>query len=107
MTTNIDVNKLDPALVRSGRVDYHLEFKHVDRAQAEKMFLRFYQKKVMRFLEDNDDDDNYSDSELRELAKSFSEKVIGDTTACAADIQSHLIRFKRDPRAALNKWGEI
>ena len=60
MTTNIDVNKLDPALRRSGRVDYQIEFNPVDRVQAEKLFMHFYEKK----------DKNHS--KLRELAKSFS-----------------------------------
>jgi chaperone BCS1 len=33
---------LDPALLRPGRVDYRLEFRTADRAQARELFLRFF-----------------------------------------------------------------
>eukprot|EP00946_MAST-07B_sp_MAST-7B-sp1_P000552 g552.t1 len=41
MTTNFR-NKLDPALIRSGRIDYEIEFRHADAWQAERLFKRFY-----------------------------------------------------------------
>ena len=91
MTTNIDISKLDPALIRSGRIDYHLEFKYVDRYQAEKMFLHFYHERR-------------NHSEIRELAKRFASAVGGGRSISAADIQSHLIRHKRDPNKALGSW---
>jgi len=41
LTTNFK-NQLDDALVRCGRVDLHVEFRHMDDEQAEEMFKAFY-----------------------------------------------------------------
>ena len=41
LTTNYR-NRLDSALIRNGRVDLQLEFKHVDATQVEEMFGLFY-----------------------------------------------------------------
>jgi chaperone BCS1 len=40
-TTN-NQSRLDPALLRPGRVDYRLEFRAADRGQAREIFLRFF-----------------------------------------------------------------
>jgi chaperone BCS1 len=40
-TTN-HAERLDPALLRPGRVDYRLEFRAADRGQARDLFLRFF-----------------------------------------------------------------
>jgi chaperone BCS1 len=40
-TTN-NPARLDQALLRPGRVDYRLEFRAADRAQAREIFLRFF-----------------------------------------------------------------
>ena len=40
-TTN-NPSRLDPALLRPGRVDYRLEFRAADRGQAREIFLRFF-----------------------------------------------------------------
>jgi hypothetical protein len=41
MTTNT-VEKLDPALIRPGRVDRMVEFKYATKKQGHKLFSRFY-----------------------------------------------------------------
>lgn len=41
MTTN-HIEKLDPALIRPGRVDVKVEFKHASREQIDTLFTRFY-----------------------------------------------------------------
>ena len=46
MTTN-HPEQLDPALVRSGRVDYRLELSLCDRHQLNQMFQKFYQDPVL------------------------------------------------------------
>jgi len=43
LTTNHREN-LDPALIRPGRVDLHIEFKHATREQIKKMWSAFYSK---------------------------------------------------------------
>ena len=40
MTTNYR-HKLDPALIRSGRIDYEIEFKPVMPSQVKRLFQRF------------------------------------------------------------------
>ena len=40
MTTN-HKEQLDPALLRPGRADVHIEFNHASMKQIERMFLRF------------------------------------------------------------------
>eukprot|EP00932_Pfiesteria_piscicida_P002635 SRR837773.12563.p1 GENE.SRR837773.12563~~SRR837773.12563.p1 ORF type:complete len:484 (+),score=118.66 SRR837773.12563:146-1453(+) len=42
MTTNAR-DRLDPALLRSGRIDYELEFSYAVREQVERLFEHFYQ----------------------------------------------------------------
>jgi len=42
LTTNF-IDRLDPALIRDGRVDYKVEFPSATREQLVKMFLRFYE----------------------------------------------------------------
>ncbi len=44
-TTN-DPGRLDPALLRPGRVDYRLEFRAADHDQARELFLRFFPDQV-------------------------------------------------------------
>ena len=53
MTTN-HRNKLDPALIRSGRIDYEIEFRPVTSVQVERLFQRFY----VSFREDEIDPKN-------------------------------------------------
>lgn len=42
ITTTNKYRALDPALVRPGRLDVHLEFKNASKYQAKKLFSRFY-----------------------------------------------------------------
>jgi len=78
MTTNYP-NRLDPALVRSGRVDVHIEFKNANRMQMEGIFLNFY-------------------PESGDLAKEFSEKLskLSKGTLSMATIQQHFVRHMCD-----------
>src|SRR5439155_9066304 len=47
MSTN-HPEKLDPALIRPGRVDLRMEFPNADREQARRMFLRFFGEESAR-----------------------------------------------------------
>jgi chaperone BCS1 len=50
MSTN-HPERLDPALIRPGRVDLRVEFPNADRAQARQMFLRFFDDGTERLAE--------------------------------------------------------
>jgi chaperone BCS1 len=79
MTTN-HPERLDPALLRPGRVDYKLEFSFASSEQVERMFSKFY-------------------PEEKDLARKFSEKI-PEGTISTAQIQGHCLRFRTDPLGA-------
>ncbi|KAJ9060679.1 Complex III assembly protein translocase and chaperone [Entomophthora muscae] len=80
MTTN-HIEKLDPALVRPGRVDIREYFGNVDSDQTLRLFLRFYEGES-------------------ELAKLFVNKL-KDHPISAAMLQGHFVFFKQQPKQAL------
>tara|TARA_Y100000389_G_C17455942_1_gene518170 strand:- start:425 stop:1597 length:1173 start_codon:yes stop_codon:yes gene_type:complete len=69
LTTN-HPEKLDPALLRKGRVDTHFEFDYCTKEQAEDMFKRFYPTS-------------------NTLSKIFSDSITENTST--AELQSHFI----------------
>ena len=81
MTTN-HLDKLDPALIRPGRVDLKIEFKNADSQMAAKMFER-----LMPGHE--------------ELADSFGQ-LIGSSPGVfsMADIQNHLLKYRKNAVSA-------
>jgi len=90
MTTNYP-NRLDPAMVRSGRVDVHIEFKNANKMQMEGIFLNFY-------------------PESGDLAKEFAEKVtkLSKGTLSMATIQQHFVRHMcDDPKDTIAAADEI
>ena len=149
MTTNFR-NKLDPALIRSGRIDYDIEFKYVDAEQAERIFQRFYlsfrdvektsstvvvdvvassattrrpetseleEENVV--VNDSDKDDSTSamltlrrqspfklsteKEEVRKLSVVFANAIkLSGLSLSAADLQGHLMKYKSDPRCAID-----
>jgi len=78
MTTNYP-NRLDPALVRSGRVDVHIEFKNATKLQMEAIFLNFY-------------------PEAKDEAKQFADNVckLGKYSLSMAALQQHFVRHTSD-----------
>lgn len=77
MTTN-HIDKLDPALIRSGRVDSKIEFKYSDSFQQEKLFKHFNKNLIQT---------------NSEVSKEFVDALIGINKISAADIQAHLIKY--------------
>lgn len=86
MTTN-HMEKLDPALIRPGRVDAKMLIDNVSTSQAKKLFLRFYEN------EEN-------------LAESFVQALVKEDgtmrTLSAAQIQGHFVIHRDNPQAALD-----
>lgn len=128
MTTN-HPEKLDAALVRPGRVDRRVEFHMAGRREVEELFYRMFvagEEEVAAataIVEElmasaNGDGEKkkmlngtaapLSESELKILAKEFAAHVPDDTFT-PAEIQNHLMRYKKEPRVALEKvegWVE-
>lgn len=86
MTTN-HPEKLDPALVRPGRVDMRAKFHCASTSAIEEIFCNFFQ------------DGGLGAAELRRLAGKFSGHCI-DGTLPIASVQGHLMQFIDDPHAA-------
>ncbi|XP_036611214.1 mitochondrial chaperone BCS1 isoform X2 [Trichosurus vulpecula] len=83
MTTNY-VDRLDPALVRPGRVDLKEYVGYCSHWQLSQMFQRFYPE------------------EPTSIAESFAERaLLAQGQLSAAQIQGHFMLFKNDPAGAL------
>lgn len=89
LTTN-HPERLDPALIRPGRVDRKIELSHATPGQARRLFLWFYQ---------GSDRDPI---ELDRLAGRFAAQLPPETVGMAA-IQEHLLRHRRDPEVAAHE----
>lgn len=83
MTTNF-LNRLDPALIRPGRVDFKQEIGFADANQMERMFRRFYPR------------------EPSSSARQFTENVLAlEQPKSVAQLQGYFMLHKTDPVAAL------
>jgi chaperone BCS1 len=119
MTTNLKT-KLDPALIRPGRVDMQIEFSLATNEQIRELFVRM-------FTDDNDrksptklagkevtmpllanggvekkTESTKPQSDLRELAQQFAD-LIPDNTFSPAEIQGFLLKRKDQPLRALDE----
>eukprot|EP00928_Gymnodinium_smaydae_P039435 TRINITY_DN26940_c0_g1_i1.p1 TRINITY_DN26940_c0_g1~~TRINITY_DN26940_c0_g1_i1.p1 ORF type:complete len:543 (+),score=69.27 TRINITY_DN26940_c0_g1_i1:118-1629(+) len=134
MTTN-DKSRLDPALLRSGRIDYEIEFKAAEQEQIERLFVRFYQdfRSGVNGLSTNaaaavsptSDIEagvgSRSDSAVQpgvknlapkrttqELATAFAKQAANSgVKLTSADIQRHLMKRKRSPERALRELPSL
>jgi len=86
MTTN-HPEKLDPALVRPGRVDMRAEFHCATRPAIAEIFCNFFKGGRLE------------GTELQRLAAEFAENCTSDALPIAA-VQGHLMQFIDDPLAA-------
>eukprot|EP00747_Dinoflagellata_sp_TGD_P115849 gnl/TRDRNA2_/TRDRNA2_172245_c1_seq2.p1 gnl/TRDRNA2_/TRDRNA2_172245_c1~~gnl/TRDRNA2_/TRDRNA2_172245_c1_seq2.p1 ORF type:complete len:215 (+),score=45.26 gnl/TRDRNA2_/TRDRNA2_172245_c1_seq2:68-712(+) len=135
MTTNAK-SRLDPALVRSGRIDYEIEFKAADQEQIQRLFMRFYSDfsseaktpassvkpaagtaavtvasdthKVHKCTAEDEFNNAVEHPELSELAETFASRVgMAGLQFTTADIQRHLMKHKKSPMRALNDLASI
>jgi chaperone BCS1 len=84
MTTN-HIERLDPALIRPGRIDVRLRFDYAIRGQVERLFKRFYP------------------GASSALAAEFAGRVCLRQVSMA-EVQQHLLLHRDSAEAALNSW---
>lgn len=93
MTTNY-LERLDPALVRPGRVDLKEYIGYCNNKQIEKMFLRFYR--------------DQDDITRQNLAKQFAIDVISHgKNVSPAQIQGYFMFYKNNPDQVINNVSQI
>lgn len=104
MTCN-DVNRIQPALLRPGRIDMKMELGYADKTQINKMFWRFMGEDDIETSNQDDtdiDDENekkkpkmiYSE-ELKDLAQKFTE-MIPNLQVTPAELQNFFIMNMMD-----------
>ncbi|PMD55325.1 uncharacterized protein K444DRAFT_697289, partial [Hyaloscypha bicolor E] len=96
MTTN-HREKLDPALIRPGRVDHEVEFENATQKQAQELFERMY---TTTAVSTKAKDEELVTEELSQMAKEFAKKI-PDRVFSPAEIQGFLLKRKKEPRKAL------
>jgi chaperone BCS1 len=89
MTTN-HPERLDPALIRPGRVDRKIELGHATPDQARRLFLWFYRGSGI------------DQAELDRLAAHFAAQI-PTGKVCMAAIQEYLLRHRREPEVAAHE----
>ena len=107
MTTN-HKSMIDPALLRSGRIDYEVRFDFVTEEQVKRIFCRFYDD----YIGEESDESREKQRQTQVLAREFARAV---TQGCersglkmtAADVQGHLMRHKKTPKTAMERVGEL
>jgi len=82
LTTNY-VDRLDPALVRAGRVDVKIRFPSASQEQVRSMFLRFYP-----------DQETEANLFLENIKSHFNLEVEGEDSLSMASLQLHFIRCR-------------
>lgn len=89
MTTNYR-ERLDPALIRPGRVDMIQYIGHCSSQQLEELYTRFYP------------------DQSHATAQAFAQAVIDlNRLVSAAEVQGHFQQYKHEPRAALDAVSEL
>jgi len=104
MTTN-HRERLDPALIRPGRVDLQISFKYASRNVIESLFLNLYDVDVGDREALRIPGGFPSVDKILELAREFG-RVLPEGVFTPAEIQGLLLLHKKDPVAAVGAAGE-
>ena len=90
MTTN-HIERLDPALIRPGRVDVKVYLGDASRDQILKMYQRFYKDAT---------ESAYS-------ADKFADLIATRSPVSMASLQGHFMKFKTQPQLAFTQLDEL
>ncbi|WVW85251.1 hypothetical protein I302_107289 [Kwoniella bestiolae CBS 10118] len=101
--------RIDPALSRPGRCDIWIEFKHATRPQAKSLFEYFYRSnddsETMENPNSKDEKSLNDVDEITSLAQRFASYIPEDTISVSA-LQGYLMRYKRQPKLAVENVGK-
>lgn len=106
LTTN-HIDKLDPALIRPGRIDLRFEFKNANQEQAKELFLRWYMPRHTESIQAINEKDQESKL-VQDLADQFAGKIESHSLSVAA-IQGFLLSCGKDYQKAvkdMDSWIE-
>jgi mitochondrial chaperone BCS1 len=103
MTTN-HIDRLEPALLRPGRVDAVHLIDHATVYQIEELYCNFYPDEMLSL----DDETTTTSTKTREDAKTFAQ-ALGkmDINFSIADIQGYLMQYKQSPKQALENTNQL
>ncbi|KIW07412.1 hypothetical protein, variant [Verruconis gallopava] len=114
MTSNFP-EKLDPALIRPGRIDMQVKFTLATKLQIKEIFIRMYSSEPKRFGEEEGNGnqgmvesntvsrkETFTREELLPLAEAFAGHV-PEMTFSPAEVQNFLITRKKNPMKALEE----
>ncbi|MCJ1387013.1 hypothetical protein MMC17_010142 [Xylographa soralifera] len=107
LTSNF-LEALDPALIRPGRVDMHVHFELATRTEIRELFLAMYNDMDDAGLSLNPERSAGLSGEeekmvdLGALAEAFAAKI-PEGMLSLASVQGHLLRWKREPRRAVEE----
>ncbi|THU78702.1 P-loop containing nucleoside triphosphate hydrolase protein [Dendrothele bispora CBS 962.96] len=99
-TTNY-IDRLDPALIRRGRIDKKLQYSLATREQAAAIFLQFYPESQSQNMSEK--------SELTTMSEKFASCLPIDEFS-TADLQGYLLSWKTQPSQAVAgvlDWVEL
>jgi len=99
MTTN-HIEHLDSALIRPGRIDMQIAFSKVCRETARKIFTEIYKDRPFSTHENQIDLSEKIES-LDDMADRFADGIPEDKWS-PAEVVGYLLRYKTDPKAAVD-----